>query len=351
MLTTIPPILHIVGRKNAGKTDLIMAMIRGLAARGYRVAAVRHSPHEHSVDSEGADTARYRQAGALGSALISARETCMFFSAAQWDEKLQLCARGFGDCHIMLVEGGMQNGREKIEVVPAGAEPLCSGDPELRAFVSGKALPEVPCYRPDDTESLCAFVEQRYLRPRLSVAVMAGGKSSRLGRNKALLSTPNGTVIEHVLKTAFTFADQVKIITNSPEEYRHLELETISDLRPGCGPMSGIHTALATSPTEYVLIVSCDIPLVGPPHLHPLVSGYPGTDITLYKHKNFEPLCAIYRRSCIPALEDLIEHDEYRIIDLFPTLQVNVLRTDDTELFTSINTEDDYRYVLKKISD
>ena len=70
--------------------------------------------------------------------------------------------------------------------------------------------------------------------------------------------------------------------------------------------------------------------------------AYPGYDITLYKHALFEPLCAVYRRTCLPALEELIDHQEYRIIDLFPTLSVNVIRTDQREAFQSINTPEDY---------
>ena len=184
---------------------------------------------------------------------------------------------------------------------------------------------------------------------RLRLRVKPGGRSNRLGRNKALLQIQNETIIERVLRTVGPFASHVKVITNHPDEYRHLGVETAADIRPGGGPLSGIHTALSLSPTEYVLAVSCDIPLVRHEHIQPLITAYPGNDITMYKHARFEPLCAVYARTCIDALEELIDHGEYRIIDLFPKLLVEVIRIPDGEHFRSINTEEDYQYILSKL--
>ncbi len=61
------------------------------------------------------------------------------------------------------------------------------------------------------------------------------------------------------------------------------------------------------------------------------------------------PMCSLPPHMS-PALEELIDHGEYRIIDLFPTLSVRVIRTPDKEPFTSINTDEDYEYVVKKLS-
>lgn len=351
MIQNNPLILSIVGRKGSGKTGLVTGIIRFLASKGYRIAAVRHSPHAHPIDSTGTDTERFRKAGAKGSALVTANETNLFLPSSKWEEKIYLFTHAFNDCHLILMEGGIRNGSEKIEVVPEGEKPLCEGDINLKAVVGkGTVVKGITCFAPDDIEKICGFIEDRYIKPGISAAVLAGGRSSRLGQNKAFLKIKGATIIQWVLKTVSQFVSQVRIITNSPEEYQHLGIETVSDIRPGCGPLSGIHTALSISPTEYVLVVSCDIPLISPEHIRPLLKQYPGTDITIYKHKRFEPLCAIYRRTCIDALEELIDHGEYRIIDLFPTLNVNVIRIDDEECFRSINTEEDYNYIAKKLA-
>ena len=349
MVNSMPRIVSIVGRKSAGKTRLMRAIIERLTARGFRIAAVGHTPHQHGHDTGATDTALFKASGAVGTALVAARETTLFLPAAAWDEKTAVICRAFQDCHLVLMESGLQQGLEKIEVVPDGEAPLCRDDGSLRAYVGRpKDMSGIPCFAPDDIDGLCAFLEIRYLRPQLSAAIMAGGASSRLGRNKALLPLGKSTVIEQVIATVAAFAAPVTIITNSPEQYKHLGCAIAPDLRPGCGPLSGIHAALSMSSTQYVLVKSCDIPLIGPAHLDLLHRNYPGHDITMFKTARFEPLCAIYRRTCLPALEELINHGEYRIIDLFPTMQVNILRTEDEDAFRSINTDADYGIILEQ---
>jgi molybdenum cofactor guanylyltransferase len=344
-----PPILHIVGRKHSGKTGLMIQIIRSLSARGYRIAGVRHSPHSHCIDTESSDTAAYKRAGATGAALITASETNLFYPATTWDDKLMPVRHTFTHCHLILVEGGVKEGKEKIEVVPSGEHPLCRGDRDLRAVVSGHdAAPGLPRFDPADADRLSSFVEERYIRAAISGAIMAGGKSSRLGVNKAFLKLHDRPVIELVLEQMSALVSPVRLIANSPSEFAHLNIPAVPDIRPGCGPLSGIHAALSLSQTEYVLVVSCDLPLLTPQILRALLKSYPGYDITLYKHALFEPLCAVYRRTCLPALEELMDHQEYRIIDLFPTLSVNVIRTDHKEVFQSINTPEDYAQVQKK---
>ena len=349
MVNSMPRIVSIVGRKGAGKTRLMTAIIERLTARGFRIAAVRHTPHNHPLDTDGADTALFKASGAAGTGLAAAQETTLFLPAATWDEKTAVIGRAFEGRHLVLMEGGLQHGLEKIEVVPDGEAPLCRDDGSLQACVGRpRDMNTTPCFAADDITGICAFLETRYLRPQLSAAIMAGGQSSRLGRNKALLPLGESTVIEHVIATVSAFAAPVTLITNSPEQFRHLGCATAADLRPGCGPLSGIHAALSLSSTDYVLVKSCDIPLIGPAHLGLLHRNYPGHDITMFKTARFEPLCAIYRRTCLPALEELIDHGEYRIIDLFPTLHVKILRTDDEDAFRSINTDQDYEIILEQ---
>ena len=352
MICSSPPIVNIVGSKGSGKTDLIASLIGVLSLRGYRVAAVRHSPHAHETDGVGTDTYKFKEAGAIGAALLTSNTTNLFLSTAGWQEKLSSCSRAFCDCHIILMEGGIRNAREKIEIVPEGADIICRDDKNLRAIVgNGYVLDGIPCFSPDGIDNICSFIEENYLSPTLSSAVLAGGRSSRLGCNKALLRVGDTTIIERVIKTVSEFVPDIKIITNSEEEYEFLGMKTVPDIMPGCGPLSGIHAALSLSHSEYVLVVSCDIPLISPKYIRELIDIYPGADITIYKHKMFEPLCAIYRRTCIDVLKELIDHGEYRILDLFPSLNVRVLRIDAAESFRSINTLQDYEFILHRLLD
>ena len=192
---------------------------------------------------------------------------------------------------------------------------------------------------------MAELIRNSILPPIISTAVLAGGRSSRLGRNKALLPLHGKTLIEKVIDEARCCTGAVTIITNSPDEYAHLGYPCRGDILPGGGPLSGIHAALTHCGTEYVLVVSCDIPLVNRELFESLIAALPGHDIVMFKHKHFEPLCALYRRTCLAALEDLIAHGEHRIIDLFPSLQVKVLRIASADVFKNINTDADYDFV------
>lgn len=344
-----PPIIHVVGKKGSGKTDLMVGLIGSLSARGYSLAAVRHSPHEHEVNKEGTDTASFKKAGAKGTALVALDETSLFIPISEWKEKVSVLQNVFCDADLILMEGGVKNGEYKIEVVKEGEDLLCKDDEGLMAVVGG-SIEGITCFSTGDIEGISDLIEGAFLVPVISAAVMAGGKSKRLGQNKALMQINGITVLESVLNTVSPYVQKVKIITNSPGEYSFLDIETAKDVRPGYGPLSGIHSALSLASSEYVLVVSCDIPLVGSTQIEQLVSSCRGHDITIFKHKNFEPLCAVYRRSCIDALNELIDHNECRIIDLFPTLDVKVIRVEDAAIFRSINTKEDYEHIVDKLS-
>ncbi|MCP4716354.1 MAG: NTP transferase domain-containing protein [Deltaproteobacteria bacterium] len=352
MVEQSPPFLSIVGPKGSGKTRMIADLIGCLTSRGYRIGAVRYLLDNHRIDKPGSDRDSYHQAGAVCTALAARGELTHFMSTSSFPEQELQLKRMFHDCHLVLIEDCMHAAIDKIEMVPAQETKfLCGDDDRLSAVVGrGRAGVNIPCFQQSDVAGAADFIEQHYLRPVLCAAVLAGGRSSRLGRNKALLELGGATVIERMVGLVSDFAAQVKIITNSPDEYREFSIEMIGDLRPGNGPLSGIHAAVATSACEYVMVVSCDMPLIGPEQVRELTSVYPGNDITIFKHdKTFEPLCAVYRRSCLDALNDLIDHNECRIIDLFPALKVNVIRSAEGTRFRSINTEEDYQYVKQEM--
>ncbi len=250
-------------------------------------------------------------------------------------------------CHLFVADGFLP-GCDRIALLDGGSLPDMSADSCLKAVIGKKASTELPCFEPDNTAALSDFIVSRYLAPRISTAVLAGGKSSRLGRNKAFLEIEGRPVIDLLLERIPAAAQPVRIITNSPRDYAGLGCAIAPDIRPGCGPLSGIHAALSSVDTDYALVVSCDIPLMHTALLERLVRSSAGFDITIFKHRQFEPLCAVYRRTCLPALDELIDHGDYRIIDLFATLSVQVLRVADNAAFRSLNTEDDYRQVCEE---
>ncbi len=344
------PVISVVGRNSSARADLLARLIGVLAARNYRIAALKHTPHTHGRDCPDRDAVRYAEAGAAASALVAPDGTRLFLAQTLTGGEPARALRDLLDVHLIIIEAENCGNVDKIEVIPHGCSSLFCADPLLRAVVAARADPQAPrCFAPHDIRGLSLFIESHYIQPAISAAVLAGGRSRRLGTDKASVKIGAKPLLEHVLAVIRPLVSPVQIVGRSSGEVSDDGIAVCADILPGGGPLSGIHAALVNADSEYVLVCSCDMPLLTPESIQRLLASYPGADITLYKHRYFEPLCAVYRRSCIPALEDLIAHGEYRIIDLFPTLSVRVLRTGDAAIFKSINTPEDYQYVIERL--
>ena len=95
------PIVHIVGKKKSGKTDLVVGLIGALSAKGYKIVAVRHSPHGHNVGKVGTDTDRFKKSGAKGTALVTLDEASLFVPTSDWKEKVSVLQNVFCDSDLI----------------------------------------------------------------------------------------------------------------------------------------------------------------------------------------------------------------------------------------------------------
>jgi len=322
----IPATIYCTGTQRDGKKRMLCGLVRFLTHKGLRVGVLRQHGDTCAADSKD----EYVAAGAA----LHVDQSAGTIAVAPGSTGTDHCeTKIFSDCHILLVDREHYDSRLGVVL-----------DIRDECFVGfGQVCP--------DAADMADMIHRRFMHPLVSAAVLAGGRSSRLGRNKALLPLHGKTVIEKIVQEARHCTRAITIITNSSEDYAHLGYPCRSDVMPGGGPLSGIHAALTHCDTEYVLVVSCDIPMVTRKVFETLISALPGYDIVLYKHNHFEPLCAVYRQTCLPALEDLLAHGEYRIIDLFPALRVKVLRTGSDGVFKNINTDADYKSVRKAVSD
>lgn len=347
-----PIILYVTGASGSGKTHIILNLLTRLSDKGYRAAALRRSSGSSLINRDNrSDAVLFSKQSPSGSAMICPDQTAFILPTGPDGEATAHIRRFFSGCHILFIEAETEQNGETIQVLRK-AEPFCCTKERLPAAVISPdpVTADIACFNPENTAALCDFIEQQYLHPSLSAAVIAGGRSSRLGKNKAFVDIKGKPAVRWVIEAVSGFVSDLFIVANTPHEYTQLGLRCVADIKPGAGPLSGIHAALESATTPYVLVVSCDIPLLRKEALQPLVSAYPGFDITIFKHHNFEPLCAIYRTSCIPAVNELIGHGEHRIIDLFATLDVKVIRTGTDHVFRSINTEADHRFILEQVT-
>ena len=160
----MPPVLSIVGKSESGKTTLIETLIPELKRRGYRVGVVKHAHHGFDLDRPGKDSYRHRQAGANAVMIASSGQMALVKEIP--GERLADLVPYFEDMDLLITEGFKRDAAPKIEVFRAARhrQPACLDDPTLVAMVSDTPYPlSVPCFSPDDTAAIAAFIVSRFL--------------------------------------------------------------------------------------------------------------------------------------------------------------------------------------------
>ena len=159
-----PPRIHIIGRKNHGKTTLVCELVEILVGRGVAVGTVKHTHHEHELDLPGKDSYRHRKSGAFPAAILSQSSCAVFWDAArssEEDQRYSLFESVFGDCELIIVEGDQSTSSTKVEVWRAsvGSEPLVRHDRSIRLLVTDDDVDvDCPVVRRSDIESLADAV-------------------------------------------------------------------------------------------------------------------------------------------------------------------------------------------------
>jgi molybdopterin-guanine dinucleotide biosynthesis protein MobB len=147
-----PPRIHIIGRKNAGKTTLVCELLQQLTSRGLKVASVKHTHHHHELDTPGKDSHRHRESGAAAVGILSPQITALFIPAdraSQSDADRYLAFESaFQGCQLILVEGDQHTAAPRIEVWrdACGQPPICAAEPAILALITDSPSPtQVTC--------------------------------------------------------------------------------------------------------------------------------------------------------------------------------------------------------------
>lgn len=186
----------------------------------------------------------------------------------------------------------------------------------------------------------------------VTAAIQAGGRSSRMGRDKALVTLNGIPLIELVLERIRGLVDEVLITTNHPSGLRYLNLPLIPDREPGAGALQGLLTALQAASHDHVLVLACDMPFIHRPLLKHMLSLADRADVIVPQRRGFyEPLHAVYnRQTCRPAVQAALEAGHHRVISFYAAVRVLALREDDLQQigarplhFFNVNSEDDLR--------
>ncbi len=168
----------------------------------------------------------------------------------------------------------------------------------------------------------------------VTVAIQAGGQSRRMGRDKGLVTLAGKPLIQHVIQRVSHLGQQILITTNQPAAYDFLNLPMASDPIPGAGSLPGLHTALEAARGELVIVLACDMPFVSAPLLEHMLEMATQADIVIpLRDGEYEPLHAIYRRTCLPAIEAALAAGEKRVISFFSQMHVRPVEAADLRRF------------------
>ncbi len=175
--------------------------------------------------------------------------------------------------------------------------------------------------------------------------MLAGGESSRMGRDKALLPWQGQTLVGHIAASVLEAAGTVTLI-GSPERYGALGLPVVADLTPDCGPLGGLLTALTVSPAEWSLVVACDMPSLSAVFLETLCRAAEQLDggclIPCPPSGRLEPLCAVYHRGCLPVVRQLVQEKRLKMTEALTSLQVVSQPVAEAAWFENLNTHEDW---------
>jgi molybdopterin-guanine dinucleotide biosynthesis protein A len=185
----------------------------------------------------------------------------------------------------------------------------------------------------------------------ICAVILAGGRSSRMGCNKALLQVNGKLLIQTLVDRVSPVTDQILISSNDPESYKFLDFPIIPDRFPGNGPLAGFHSAMMANSYSLYLLLACDLPNLKTPLLRTLVSLADGFDAVIPRTRDgiAHPLCAVYRRTCFPAVERALARGDNKVIRTFleDSLVVRWVESDEGSFedadLANINTPEDLR--------
>lgn len=194
---------------------------------------------------------------------------------------------------------------------------------------------------------------------QLAGFILAGGESSRMGCDKALLELKGAPLVVRTARLVETVAGTPTIV-GAPERLGGLGFRVISDDWPGAGPLGGIATALRASNSAWNLIVACDLPYLTKDWLEHIVARAlaSAADAVLpMNERGAEPLCAIYQKKCEPAIRAALERGTRKVTDGLAGLRVESIEPaewkafdSDGLLFKNMNSPADYEEAKARVS-
>ncbi|EHQ87779.1 molybdopterin-guanine dinucleotide biosynthesis protein A [Desulfosporosinus youngiae DSM 17734] len=185
--------------------------------------------------------------------------------------------------------------------------------------------------------------------------LLAGGKSSRMKKEKAFLEIDGRSLAERSLEVLRNVFSEVIISSNTPERFAHFGVPIIQDEVLGRGPLEGLYQGLTAAAYDEVFFVACDMPFLKADIIRSLAKWISDYDVVVPKLKSgLHPLHAYYHRCCLPIIKKNLEAGCLKIIDLYPACSVKYVEeqelegvSDSINVFCNVNTPEDWAAIHK----
>ena len=192
-----------------------------------------------------------------------------------------------------------------------------------------------------------------------SIVIQAGGESTRMGEDKALLPFLGQPLIKRIYHSFQDLGDELLVITNQPEGYQFLPVPLIQDLIPGRGALGGLYTALQAASHPLIGLVACDLPFASPEpldHCRQVLEATGADGVIPSDEGGIQPLHAVYRvKTCLPLVHKAIVQDKWRMISWHAQAQIKILSPQRTRkvsgsphTFQNVNTPEDFRKAQRR---
>ncbi|MDI7258734.1 MAG: molybdenum cofactor guanylyltransferase [Thermodesulfobacteriota bacterium] len=193
----------------------------------------------------------------------------------------------------------------------------------------------------------------------LTGIILSGGKSIRMGRNKAFIEIDGIPIIRRIYNLFENIFDEIIIVTHQRELFTDFKANIYNDLLPNRGALMGLYTGLFYSSHPYSFCVACDMPFLNKLLIQYLIDQAQDDDVIVPKtFDGLQPLHAIYSKKCLGPINKIIEMGKYKIIDFYPMVKIKIVGEDDIlkfdpikKSFVNINTPDELKYYGKETKD
>jgi molybdopterin-guanine dinucleotide biosynthesis protein A len=189
-------------------------------------------------------------------------------------------------------------------------------------------------------------------------AILAGGRSTRMGRDKATLKVGDKALIQQVYDKAHHVFTDILIVSSHHEYFCGVDAPIVPDILPVQSSIVGIASAVLHARTPYVFVLACDMPFVTVQSIEHVLNEVRGEDIVIPRTENgFEPLHAAYSRSCLSVMLTRIGLQQFKISGLFPFFSVKEIGDNPdfinrgVSVFTNITVEEDLSLVQRLINE